>query len=251
MSLVTICTNVALDCGIDLPPGPIFGSRAPASQRLLMQAKRAAKSLFNEVAWTFLTVEHVFTAAGSNSSDFMLPPDFDRLVHDTLWERTRYWSLRGAMSPQQWQAYRSSIYGRATIERRWRIRIPSGQGAGAPVAFSVDPQLGGTDTTTTFVFEYVSANWCQAANGMMQPDWGADTDSALLDEYLVELGTRWRVLRRLGLAYDEEQDEYNRQLDQAIARDGGTATLSLVPSSRTVFIGPYNVPDTGFGPVPP
>jgi hypothetical protein len=249
MTLVSICTNVALDCGIDLPPGAIFGNRAPASQRLLLQAKRAARSLFNEVAWTFLTVEHVFTASGS--SDFVLPPDFDRLVNDTLWERTRYWSLRGAMSPQQWQAYRSSIYGRATIERRWRIRLPSGQGAGTPVAFSVDPQLGAGDTTTNFVFEYVSANWCQAADGTMKSDWSADTDRALGGEYLIELGTRWRTLRRLGLAYDEEQDEYRRQTDQAIARDGGTATLGLVPSSRTVFIGPYNIPDTGFGPVPP
>lgn len=249
MTLYSICTNVALDCGVDLPPGAITGSRAPAAQRLLLQAKRAAKSLFNAAPWSALTIEHVFTADGC--SDFPLPPDFDRMIDDTLWERTRYWALRGAMSPQQWQVYRSSIYGRATIERRWRIRIPSGQGAGSALMFSVDPQLGATDTTTTFVFEYVSQNWCKGADGTMKSDWSADTDTAVYGEYLIELGTRWRILRRLGLAYDEEKDEYQRQLDQAIARDAGTAVLSLVPSSRTVFIGPYNVPDTGFGPVPP
>ena len=73
----------------------------------------------------------------------------------------------------------------------------------------------------------------------------------ILDEYLIELGARWRLLRRMGLAYDEEKDEYERKRDQAVARDGGTAVLGLVPSSRTVFVGPYNVPDTGFGPIPP
>jgi hypothetical protein len=248
MSLYTICQNVALDCGVDMPVGGIVGSRAPAAQRLYLQAKRAAKSLFNEVNWTFLTVEHVFTANGS--SDYALPPDYDRLIGDTLWERTRYWSLRGAMSPQQWQVYRSSIYGRATIERRWRIRIPSGMGAGTAPMFSLDPQLGTGDVTSQFVFEYVSANWCKGVDGTMKADWTADTDVALFDEYLVELGTRWRVLRRMGLAYDEEKDEYTRQTDQAVARDGGSAVLGLVPSSRTVFIGPYNVPDTGFGPLP-
>jgi hypothetical protein len=36
-----------------------------------------------------------------------------------------------------------------------------------------------------------------------------------------------------------EKDEYDREVDKAIARDGGTAVLGLVRSSRTLFIGPY------------
>lgn len=249
MSLSSICQNVAEDCGVNLPQGPICGSRTPASQRLFMQASRAAEDLARAADWEALITEYVFSATGV--SDYPLPPDYARMVGDTLWERTRYWALRGVMSPQQWQVYRSSIYGRATVERRWRIRVPSGAGAGTAPVFSLDPHIGPNDTTSTFVFEYVSKNWCRSATGQMQSAWAADSDTSILDEYLIELGTRWRLLRRMGLAYDEEKDEYERKRDQAVARDGGTAVLGLVPSSRTVFVGPYNVPDTGFGPIPP
>ncbi len=323
MSLLSICVNAANAAGV-IPPATVIGSTDPAAIRLLQLTRRECRSLSSRVNWTALTTEHVFIAQGS--STFTLPPDFRSLVSDTLWDRTRFWKMRGAMSPQQWQRFKSSPIGRATLERRWRIRMTSGDAAGAGSVFEIDPPIGATDFTSTFVFEYVSNNWCRSATkfsleeavidtagtnyvindlltlaggtstttatlrvtgigaggvitaaqvetpgvytilpvspasvtggagagakftinaatfpGDTNSDWTADTDVALLDEDLIEVGVIWRLLRRLGLAYDEEKDEAQQQVSQAIARDGGTAVLSLAPTYGVRLLGPWNI----------
>ncbi len=339
MSLLSICANAANDAGVNVPTS-IIGNTDPAAVRLKQFARRAAREMAERVNWAALTVENVFIANGT--SDYMLPADFRSMVNDTLWDRTRFWRMRGVMSPQQWQMFKSSIIGRATIERRWRLRVPSGDPAGAVVQFEIDPPITG-DTTSTFVYEYVSRNWCasttlkQAVSAVVvgggnnykagdtivlaggtstvaavltvisvgpggvimpltttpaqltapveittvgnysvvpgnpvsqlstsgmgsgatftmgwgnltQPDWVADTDVMLLDEDVLELGVIWRLQHRLGLDYGEEKAEFDNRLDLLVARDGGTATLDLAPYDRLTLVGPYNVPETGFGP---
>jgi hypothetical protein len=252
MTLLTICQSVAADIGVTMPRPPMFGSQVPVAQRMFAQARRAAQSLYRRAPWVELVTEYTFTASGV--SDYPLPADFGWMVDDTLWERSRYWQLRGAMSPQKWQLYKSSIYGRATIWRRWRIRLPSGSGAGTSPTFSIDPQISSTDDTSSFVFEYVSKNWCisniAGVPQAMASDWTSDNDDSVLDEWLIELDTRWRMLRRLGLAYDDDQDEAEREIDKAVARNGGGAILDLVPAhKRDDFIGQYTL--GAFPPVPP
>jgi hypothetical protein len=242
MSLLSICMDVADDLGIDRPKTPIINSNDQAARRFKQAARRAAISLQRAANWDPLVIEYTFTANGQ--SDFDLPADYSRMVDDTLWERSRYWQLRGAMSPQKWQRYKSSIYGRATLWRRWRMRVPSGATVGATRKFSIDPPISASDTTSSFVFEYVSAWWCRvAATGQLTGDWTADADTSIIGEQLLELGVRWRMLRRLGLAYDEEKDEYEHELSMQIARDsGGGAILDLVPSyKRDDFIGQYTL----------
>lgn len=337
MSLLSIAQNAANNCGVNAPSS-LIGNADPAAVRLLQLARRAGKSLAKRANWTNLITEYVFEAEGS--SDFTLPADFRSMVDDTLWDRTRFWRMRGAMSPQQWQLYKSSIIGRATIELRWRIRLPSGAVAGAPTVFSIDPPLSTTPGGEQFVFEYVSANWCRSTTsfswdepvvaaegtgyalgdtftltggtfsvqatgtvtglttdglngianaevitpgvysiipsspasitatsgtgtgatfvinnaympGLGQSDWVADTDLGILDEDLMELGIIWRLLARSGLAYAEEKDEYEREVDKAVARDGGNAILDLAPYDHLTLIGPYNIADGNFpsGPV--
>ncbi len=246
MSLLTICQAAILNIGVENAPvlDAVVDNDTPMARRIFQMARRAGESLAKKANWTSLVVEHVFTASGQTM--FVLPSDFRSMVNDTLWDRSRYWALRGALSPQQWQVYKSSIIGTATIEQRWRIRIPSGLGAGTAAEFQIDPNIAATDNST-FVFEYVSNNWCESATGTPQPQWAHDTDVALLDEDLIELGVIWRLMRRLGLSYEEEREEYEREVDKAVARDGGTATISIVPNPRLILVGPYNIPETGFG----
>lgn len=246
MSLLTICQNAIQNVGVNVGalPTTIVGNNDPAAIRVYQQARRAGESLAKRANWTALVVENVFTANGQTA--FTLPADFRSMVNDTLWDRSRYWALRGALSPQQWQVYKSSIIGTATIQQRWRIRIQSGSGAGSAPEFTIDPTIAATDNST-FVYEYVSSNWCVSAAGTPQSAWAADTDTALLDEDLIELGVTWRLMRRLGLSYEEEREEYEREVDKAVARDGGTATIGIVPNPRLILVGPYNIPETGFG----
>jgi len=346
MSLLTICQNAADNIGIG-KPATIIGNTDPAAQRLLQMARREGNNLSTRTNWVSMVVENVFISNGT--SDYLLPADFRSMINNTLWDRSRHWRMRGAMSPQQWQFYKSSIFGRATIERRWRLRLSSGDSVGAPVQFEMDPPIGDEILTPLlaedgtpilnedgspilvstgvgsgiFVYEYVSENWCRSTTlqaafastpaaagagyrvgdtitlaggtatsaaglvvtsladvqlgsiltteivipgvysvvptipvsqatttgagtgatfdimfaGAMQADWKADTDTSVLDEDLIELGVIWRTLRRLGLAYDEEKAEYENQVRQSVARDGGTSNINLVGQR---FLGDYN-----------
>jgi hypothetical protein len=172
-------------------------------------------------------------------SDYLLPNDFDRPIDGTMWDRSRYWQMRGPQSPQQWQRYKSSAIGQASIQRRFRFRRLFGA-----MRFSIDPVP--TDNGSSLVFEYVSNAWCQDINGNPQTEWGADSDTGILDEYLITLGLRWRMLRRLGLSYAEELSEYESEVRKAMAADGGAAILSLVNDSSSFLLSPSNVQEASF-----
>jgi len=176
---------------------------------------------------------------------YALPADFQRTITDTEWDRSRRWPLVGPRSPQQWQLYKSGLIGTATFQRRWRIKQLTVSGVAAKY-FCLDPVP--TDNGAQMVFEYVSNAWCQSAAGTPQTRWAADTDTGILDEYLLTLGVRWRFLNRLGLAYAEELDEYLRETAKAFGADGGMPILDLAGGDNNgILIGPWNVPDQGFG----
>ncbi len=172
--------------------------------------------------------------------DYPLPSDFRYPVDNTFWDRSRFWSMRGPQSPQQWQLFKSSVIGRASIQRRFRFRSVGGN-----MVLSIDPVP--TDNGSYLVFEYISTAWCKTALGVPQPLWENDTDVGILDEDLMYLGLKWRLLRRLGMSYAEEMDECERETRRAMAKDGGAAILNLTPSDRLTLIGPWNLPETNFG----
>lgn len=217
-----------------------------------------------------LSVPATQTGAGSFSfgqTDYPLPSDFERPVDATFWDRTRYWQMRGPLSPQQWQVYRSSVIGNAAVQRRFRFRSiygPGGQGIGTGgigtgsigslSAFrkylSIDPVP--FDNGANLVFEYVSNGWCQSTvgftAGVPQSAWAADTDVAADPglEYLISLNVTWRLLRRLGLSYSEELNEYETEVDKAMAHDGGARILDMVPAYDTYLLGNQNVQEGSF-----
>lgn len=212
-----------------------FGSGLP---------NNAIVSAVNSGAGTItMNVAASVTGAGQftfGQSDYALPTDFQRVVDNTLWDRSRFWAMRGPMSPQEWQLYKSSVIGNATIQRRFRFREIGGN-----QVFSIDPVP--TDNNSALVFEYVSNGWCKSQLGTRQTSWQADTDLGVLDEYLITLGIRWRMMRRLGFSYAEELDEYDRQVSKAAAKDGGMAILNLVGSPNDLqLLGPWNIQDSNF-----
>lgn len=238
MSLLTICQNVANDIPVAVP-SVIVGSTNETARLLLSSAKKAGEALYREYNWLELVTEYTFSTA-ADTVDYDLPSDFGRVVNQTLWDRTNYTKMRGALTPQQWQEYKSSVLATsAAIWKRYRIRNVSGT-----TKFSIYP----TPTAVeSLVFEYVSKNWCQSSGGTGQTTWASDSDTGILDEYLIELGTRWRVLSRLGMAYAEERDEYDREVSRAKARNGGAPILALNHRHSAHFLNVSNIPETGFG----
>lgn len=238
MTLLTICQNVANMAGVK-SPAAIIGSSAETPVLLLACANRAGKSLAKRHNWISLIAEHTFNTAAS-TANYALPSDYARLMDETLWDRANYERIRGPLSPQEWQLHKSSVLASTvTTWKRFRIRRVSGA-----TEFYIDPT---PDAVEAMVFEYVSTNWCETSGGTGQAAWAADDDVGVVDEYLLELETTWRFLNRLGLAYEEEYNEAQKEINQAIARDGGSPTLSLNRRRGVQLLGSHNVPDTGFG----
>lgn len=236
MSLLTICQEVAKQIPVAVPTVAV-GSTDETAQALLAAATWTAKHLHRIHDWTILTKEHVFATLPS-VADYETPDDFDRLVYNTCWSRTDYERLQGGLTPQDWQLIKSGNMASPASVTSFRIKLFGQQGR----RLVLDPTPTGA---VTVVYEYVSRNWCTASGGDEQSNWIADTDVAIIDERLIELGTLYRELRRLGMSYDEEAAEFEDFLRLAIANDGGQAkVLSLLPrEAGPVFLSPGNVPD--------
>jgi hypothetical protein len=174
---------------------------------------------------------------------YALPTDFGSFVDSTMWDRSRFWAMRGPMTPQQWQLYKSSVIGKATLERRWRVKQPVG-GIDGTSYFFIDPTPG--DTGSALVFEY-NSNSPIMSGVIPRTDWVTDADTCKLSEYVLELGVKWRMLKRFGYDYSVELDEYERAVDVYAANDGGAGILSISPEPDLSLIGPWNVPESGYG----
>lgn len=238
MSLLTICQNAINSVPLN-SPGTIIDNSNRTALLSLACAQQEGKALMRRDNWVSLVTEHTFSTA-DGTIDYALPTDFDRLENDTLWDRSNFEHIRGPLTAQMWQEYKSSILSSTnTVWKRFRIRNVSGT-----TKFSIHPT---PDAVDNLVFEYVSKNFCETSGGTGQAAWAADNDVGVLDEYLLELGVKWRLLNRLGMEYAEEREEYERQVSMAIGRDGGAPTLSISTTPSYRLLGPQNVPESGYG----
>lgn len=233
MTLLTICQNVAREVGITVPSS-IVGNTAKEATVLLRFAERTGDQIAQAHDWTVLLLEHTFTTTSGNAY-YDLPAGFRRLVTETAWDRTNYRSMRGPLSAQEWQFRKSGIVSSAGILRNWRVKAVSGV-----QKFYIDPTPASTDS---LVFEYITDYWCQSSGGTAQASWAVDTDTARIDEDLIELGVIWRMLNRLGRPYIEERAEFDREMSRRRARDGGMAVLSLGDTPRQTQGEIIGVPD--------
>lgn len=234
-TILAICQNVANDIGTE-SPASLFSTTNDTSKRFLAQARRAIREMVRRHDWTILQLEHTFNTTASDA-DYVLPSDFDRFIDETLWSRTDYWELRGPLTPQQWQRYKSGIVNTGP-RQRWRVKAN-----GAALNFHVDPT---PSDVRAMVFEYISKNAILDTDGSTtKADWAADTDSPLIDDHVLELSIAWRMRRRLGMDYASEYAEYENAQDVAIGNDGGAGVLRLGGHTDPVL--GANIQESGFG----
>ena len=236
MSLLTVAQAVAEEVGLPMP-GSIIGSNDKTAKQLLRLINRSGKRLAKK-NWTILQKENTFSTVASTAS-YSLPSDFDRLLDGTAWDRDSYWSLRGGLTPRQWQVYKSGLVANSTVRSRFRIKPDSRVNK-----FFIDPT---PSAVVAMVYEYASTQWVSdTGNTTGKAAYAVDTDVALISEELIEMDVIWRILNRKGFAYEEEKLEAESAIDRAYAEDGGAPVLDmggpvLVPNFH------MNLPEGGFG----
>ena len=234
MTLLSIAREAAEYVGIG-EPATIIGALDEDGRRIRAAAQAAGRHLARR-NWPELQTEHTFTTVNGTES-YALPTDYKRLISDTIWDRTNYWSLRGGTTPVEWQIRRSALIATASLRKRFRIKALAGVRR-----FFIDPI---PTTADDLVFEYISCNWCQSSGGTGQDMWKADTDTGIVSEDLILLEIKWRLLSRLGEEYFEEKDESERAIEHAFASSMGYGKISM--SSDPATIAAVNVPESGFG----
>lgn len=241
MSLLSVCQEAARAIGFE-PPNSIVGNSDATARRLLALAQLTGKSLAKDISqWPILERENTF-ATVNGQAEYDLPSDFDYLIRDTVWNRSEYDVVRGPLTSQEWQEYKSGIIGSGVVKQRYRVKRAA---SGMTNKFVLDPTPSAAEN---MVFEYVSKNWVRDSGSTTSYDsYQNDTDVALLDEYLIQLGVMWRFKQEKGLDYAIQLREYENMVEKAGARNGKAPTLYLGRRFNPRLLGPWNVPDSGYG----
>ena len=237
MTLLTLSQNVADFTGFERPT-TVIDNTDPIARQLLALAKREGTQLMRATAWPILLKEHTFSTS-SGTAAYALPADFDRLVNETVYNRSDNDIFSGPLTPAEYQLQN---YGTASSGTTEKFRLKAASNA---LKFEIDPT---PSSTQTIGFEYVSSYYSQSSGGTGQAAWAADTDTGILDESLFELGLTFRFKQAHGLSYDQDYREYQLELRQAISRQGSSPILSM-DDARRLIVSPYsyNLNDGNYG----
>jgi hypothetical protein len=209
MSLLSIVQDASDRLGLTRPSTVVTSSDENA-RVLLGMAQEEGKTLYDRHTWQVLQTEYTFPTVAATVS-YALPSDFDQIIKDTVFNRTRRRRMVGDLSPSQWQETQASLV--TMVNPAFRIR-------GSLFYISPTPT-----SAETVAYEYMSKNWCQSAALAGQAAWAADTDTGILNEELMTLGVVWRFKSKKGLDYAEDMANYEIAVNKAITKDGARVTI--------------------------
>ena len=214
MSLLTIIQQVSLQIGLPKPDTVALSPDLQAQQMVAM-VNLAGEALARRYEWQALNQEASFTTVATELQGAIatIAPGFRFIINDTIWNRTQQDQIAGPLSPSQWQAMKSTV---ATGPYS-NYRIKDGGLYLYPVPVAGDSAY----------FEYRSNAWAADSGGTAKTSMTLDDDTALLDEHLLQLALRWRYLEARGLDYGEAMREHEKEVNQAMAKDGGKSSVYL------------------------
>jgi hypothetical protein len=215
MSLLTIVQGATDEIGIPRPVS-VSGSSDQTTRQLMALANREGKQLAARHAWTALQTEGVITTTAAEDQGALssLLPGFDRFINRSEWDRSKQSPLGGPVSPQYWQQLKAVT----ALGPFYSFRVRGGRFLMIPA-----PPAG-----VTIGLEYVTKYWAtNAAGASPAAAFAQDTDAALLDEDLIQLGLIWRWKQAKGFDFADDQALYEERVMNAIGRDGGKRVLDM------------------------
>lgn len=213
MTILTICSDAVDRIAITLSGTTVFSNTADTARQMRALANQEGKELMRRGSWEALTKEQTFVSLAQETQTGAIPSDYDHMLNETFYNRTRKRQVTGPLSPTDWQAQKSIIA--TVLYDSYRIR-------GNSVMMIPVPPAG-----ETYAFEYISKNWVLDNASTPKPAFTADTETAILDEELITLGVIWRFLKAKGFDYSEAFRTYELQVSQALARDGSKRTINF------------------------
>ena len=112
--------------------------------------------------------------------------------------------------------------------------------------FRIWPPPAASDVPGPLVYEYLSSYWAENASGTPIAQFAADTDTCVFPDRLMIEGLKWRFFAAKGFDYSSSYAIWQRQVDTALARDGGAPVLNMARRRYPIFLSPANVQDGNF-----
>lgn len=182
-----------------------------------------------------ITASYVDATYNFGQANFPMPSDYQRTVNKTMYNKSNRWSVIGPKTAQEWQWLKASYI---TTGPRMRYRIMGDEFVIWPASYANNIVLG---------FEYQSNGWVEAQDGTPKNKATVDTDTFILPDRLLVLGTKLKYFEIKGFDTTTLYADYQRELSKFKAQDAGADTLSMAPRYPNILLTQNNLPDTGFG----
>lgn len=213
-SILTIAQEAADICAVQRPTN-LFNSNIQNDQLFASVVKSALSSLMRHADWQAITREGVlYTNQGQK--EYLISnivPDFHSLVNETMYIRDNMRFVIGAITEERWA--RLKQFHTPEIDVIFKIQNNK-------IKFLKDPGC------LKLHFTYKSNAVCyDAQTEEPKSQITANSDVPVFDEYLVKLGIVWRWLKRSGLDYAEEYNEYERELNKSYAETKAAGDIKL------------------------
>lgn len=214
-TILEICREVA-DLAAVKRPNDLFNKSSQNESIFLSVAKSALDSMLRYGDWEELTKEgKLCTVKGKTRyaiCDFA--PDFYSLLNNTIFIKDSHERVVGAITPEQWM--REKYFFSPSNDIKFKIQ-------NGCFVFLTPPPCG-----MKIVFQYRSNNIVWDFNTFEEKNvLTANTDVPIFDEYLVKLNILWRWLKRSGLDYAEEYNEYQTELKKRYGSEHAVKDINL------------------------
>jgi hypothetical protein len=236
MNLLTLVQKFCRRTNLPVPV-TVYGSTDAQILQAMAIIEEEVNDLSSRHTWQGLQHEAVHTtiAAEDQGNINTLDPGFRFIRNNTIWDYTDRLPVLGPLKGNQWQALKATLANGPRYQFRFR---------GDHLIVNPAPQAG-----HTWKFEYESKYAILDVDGAtLKEFFTADTDTFVIPDTLVLMGLRWRWLREKGLDYGELFNTYERQVKDAMGRDGGSSVIAMDGQGKSlkpgIFIpnGSWTVP---------
>ena len=215
-----------------------MGMTKPTAVMSSADTDTTGQELTRRYGWQELVQEASFTATGTIDQGYLsgsIATDFGYFVDQTFWDRSLRQPILGPVSRQEWQSDMSW----AVVSPPYKFVLQGDKLLVGPTALPAGD---------TLVFNYLSKNWCESAGGTGQSSFAADTDVCIIPQELFKLSLIWRWKQSKGLAYAEDLESAEEQIDRFTGQDSGRRVLFIGGSG--VYYLAENIPAGDWPQVP-
>ena len=200
-------------------PTPSFGfaSTDPQVRQIFALLEEAIEEIRTRGSWNELVREATFTSTpiiDQGPVTSIATQGFDRILNDTIYDRTQDRKIYGPLRADQWQELQANLSAGPVL--KYRIR-------GGHLLLDPAPT-----TNLLLAFEYVSRYCILDQDGVTWKEFiTSDQDTVLFPDIIVLSALRWKWKYEKGLDYAEDFRRFETMISSSLSNNGTKPTVVL------------------------